>query len=394
MPGASTPPPMAHNAAPASRVRAGSPTFVSNLSAHPTFDAYPEHNYSPARRLGPRPPKKPSLSKKTLDIETADSGPRLCRAAGRGIAEDIFEALKAGSNPNEVDDTQQSALCRAASRGHARAVEMLLEAKANPNLADAFGQTPLMIVASSWNREIAELLITAGSDLNATSTEGLTPVAVAVKCKNIDACKVLAATSNMDDKTRQFLEENGISASSLGDENEDGEDDEDGENGQQKHGSLLFDAVAVQDLERVRALLDAKADVNRSLVTPYVEENDEPEQSRPDGAPHGSNVLSRRGSNDSITSDVESKAVAPESKVEVQPVNADVPPGDDSLLYLNIDRPDMVKLLLGAKANVNVVNAAGMSPLCVWNATKQQSSLTLKVDQRPTHMVIFKDCVP
>lgn len=143
--------------------------------------------------------------------------------AARGGSEALVEALlKAGADPNTLVTTQgETVLMTAARTGNAGAVKALLAAGADVDARENYrGQTALMWAAAEGHPEVIRLLAAKGADLNVRSFD-----------RDTKPPKLMAGTPSAP------INRGGLTA-------------------------LLF-AVRQGQIEAVKALLDAKTDVNQ-----------------------------------------------------------------------------------------------------------------------------------
>ena len=153
----------------------------------------------------------------------------LVLASTNGNAAIVSRLLEAGADANTVAAGGETALMIAARTGDAGTIRALLAAGADPNATEpARGQTALMWAAAENNAEAVTLLVKAGADLLARTGEPARPAPGAGTFSQ--AAGVAPATSSRPAFT-----------------------------------ALLF-AVQLGQLEAVRALLDAGADVNERVT--------------------------------------------------------------------------------------------------------------------------------
>ena len=86
------------------------------------------------------------------------------------------EILKANSETNILDSTNETPLFGACSKGRDDVVALLLSKGANPNLRGELGLTPLHWAASHANRNILGMLIDSGALTDQPDDEGELPV--------------------------------------------------------------------------------------------------------------------------------------------------------------------------------------------------------------------------
>jgi ankyrin len=143
-------------------------------------------------------------------------------AAINGSVKAIQLLLNAGAPPNTSMPEGETALMTVARVGHVDALKLLIDKGADVNSRDAFrGQSPLMWAAARNNTEAIRLLVAAGADINARTNNqprvstrrsesgntfsappptGFTPMLFAVRAGNIEAVRALLdAGANVND---------------------------------------------------------------------------------------------------------------------------------------------------------------------------------------------------
>ena len=98
-------------------------------------------------------------------IATAQAGP-LHEAARKGDTEAAKEAVKAGAQLEEPDETGESPLLIAALAGHKEVVVLLLDADADVHAGNKGGLTALHAAAYGGHADIVRLLIARGAVVN------------------------------------------------------------------------------------------------------------------------------------------------------------------------------------------------------------------------------------
>jgi uncharacterized protein len=102
--------------------------------------------------------------------------------------------LAAGADVAPATVTGMTALTLAAERGNPAVVRMLLEAGADPNQTLRNGETPLMMAARTGSVEVTELLLDHGAEIErAEALRGTTALMWAAASGNTDAARLLAA---------------------------------------------------------------------------------------------------------------------------------------------------------------------------------------------------------
>ena len=100
----------------------------------------------------------------------------LMQASRDGDIDQVKELLKAGEDPNEMNDYGESPLLLAVVNEQKEIIPVLLENGADPNLQDDYGWTPLMSAALTENLEIGELLLKAGGDPSLVDDEDMSAI--------------------------------------------------------------------------------------------------------------------------------------------------------------------------------------------------------------------------
>lgn len=146
--------------------------------------------------------------------------------------EDIQELLRAGLNPNSINNKQQPALMQAIRDGAWKSFDIILaNPKTDVNLGNQFGETPLMYVALLGDTARAQKLITRGAKVN---KDGWTPLHYASTKGQAAMVKLLLA--------------NGALPNEISPEGD----------------TALFMAVQTDSLETVQLLINAGADPSAS----------------------------------------------------------------------------------------------------------------------------------
>jgi ankyrin repeat protein len=89
-----------------------------------------------------------------------------------------------------------TALAWAAVRSNAEIAELLLKAGANPNLVNEQGIGPLYLAIANGSPAIVRLLVAHGADVNLARPDGETPLMLATRLGQIDAIKMMPGTKS------------------------------------------------------------------------------------------------------------------------------------------------------------------------------------------------------
>jgi ankyrin repeat protein len=210
-------------------------------------------------------------------IASRDGVTPLSLASGNGDAAMVAALLRAGANPNEPLPTGKTNLMLAARAGNPDAVKALLDAGADVNAREGLrGTTALMWAAAAARRDAVKVLVERGADLRTRSNPA--PVARGARLgKSGDPRKAVAAQGAAR-AAGQALDLNqldaaggsrGLARASAAAPTTPTAPAEPAEPAQATTGELtaLVYAVRSNDIESVRILLDAGADVNQ--VTGY-----------------------------------------------------------------------------------------------------------------------------
>lgn len=140
--------------------------FRNKLEVYRTPVYYQPHSFWKGRKPEPEAAEI-SFSKEEADALDSNGDTLLIKAV-RGNSEETFKALLAvGADVNLRSKSGETALAEAAAGGNADFVKALLKAGADPNTPGIGGKTPLMEACVAGNEEIAKLLLQAGADINA-----------------------------------------------------------------------------------------------------------------------------------------------------------------------------------------------------------------------------------
>jgi ankyrin len=120
--------------------------------------------------------------------------PPLLLACTNGSAKIVARLLAGGANPDGAVRTGESALMTASRVGSVDTVRVLLAHQVNVNAVERVrGQTALMWAAAASHPEVVELLIRSGADVHARSTRGSTPLLFAARAGDLASARALVA---------------------------------------------------------------------------------------------------------------------------------------------------------------------------------------------------------
>ena len=245
-----------------------------------------------------------TLLKQGADVNTAqgDGMTALHWAAQKGDLELAQTLLYAGANIRATTRVGgYTPLLIASRNGHAALVDALLAGGADPNLATSNGATPLMMAAQGGNADVAKALIAKGADVNAKEkVKNETALMIAASYGRADVIRALTAhgadlegtTKVLDmavfnkeegERLAQFQQQQAAQAAATGRGNAAAPEGRRGFNPNAKPGierqynytelvaywggmSAVHFAAREGRLEAMKALVDAKADVNQRVV--------------------------------------------------------------------------------------------------------------------------------
>ncbi|CAH8557615.1 unnamed protein product [Dicrocoelium dendriticum] len=145
---------------------------------------------------------KPEPTECALNNKRIKSSPEshsIVFAARRGEFARVDSLLKAGADPNQMDEDGWSALRTAAWRGHSDIVELLLCHGASVNLSGPDGRSALRAAAWAGHEEIVQRLIDAGADVDIQDAEGRSPLIAAAYMGHVGVVELLSqAGANLD----------------------------------------------------------------------------------------------------------------------------------------------------------------------------------------------------
>jgi ankyrin repeat protein len=127
----------------------------------------------------------------------------LYAAAANPDASITIKLLAAGADPNTALMSGETALMEAARRGNRDIVRTLLSGKANPNAQEANGgQNALMWAVSQRHSAVAEELVRGGADIHASSKTGFTPLMFAAQQGDVDTARILISAGANPNEVR------------------------------------------------------------------------------------------------------------------------------------------------------------------------------------------------
>jgi cytohesin len=134
------------------------------------------------------------LLSRSADVNAAANNGQtpLCLAVGNGF-QAVTEVLLANKAEVNVSDKymKNTPLHLAAEGGQLKIIQMLLAAGANPNAENKTGQTPLSFAAKSVSLEAMKMLLGAGVNPNVENNQERTPLSFAVESGSLEALKML-----------------------------------------------------------------------------------------------------------------------------------------------------------------------------------------------------------
>jgi len=285
------------------------------------------------------------------DLINANLGARtrLLEAAASGKLVVARFLLDNGARINARDASGATALHTAARGGHRAMVQLLLEYRADVQATDNNRESPLHEAAGQGFQSVAEVLLGAGADPNAKNKKGRTPLYLAVGGGHAAMAEVLIANKaevNAEDQDGltplHVASQNGHAAvvtSLLGKGAT--------VNPRTPRGETpLFEAVRKGHLDCARILLEAKANPDLPL-----------EEEKTTLYPVHQAVLS--GATDMLTLLLDYKA-NPDVRLRTGGSEND---STSLLLAILKQMQSAVEILLRHKANVNIPDANGHTPL-------------------------------
>jgi ankyrin repeat protein len=276
----------------------------------------------------------------------------------------VCEALLAGkADLNAKDSYEQTPLHLAADRGFSSVAELLLTRGANANSGIPSGTTPLHNAAGSGSKRMVELLLANKADINAQNAQGGTPLQWAVNGKHADVVRLLLAN-----KANPNLTLNEKAPNSAG-------------------WTPLVTAISQDDVPMARLLLENGADPNAfwsrngdwTVLMQAVQKGSLELVEALVAA--GAEVNARSGGNTRATALYFATSINPtnaaaivelllKNKAEVNVADAN---GYTPLIQAVIKRNlDVAKLLVERGADVNAMTRDGESPLSLIKPRRQQ----------------------
>jgi len=168
-------------------------------------------------------------------------------ACEKGNVAAVRKLLAEGVSPNATRSSGASALAYAVAGRHIEVVRLLLEARADPDRT-SFGMTPLFLAAENGDLQTIEVLLKAGADVNAR----LQAVDKEMEVRNGDTALIAAASPKVSPAVARALLKAGADVNARAD------------NGK----TAVMQAVAAENVEVLRVLLDAKADTAARMEAP------------------------------------------------------------------------------------------------------------------------------
>lgn len=168
-------------------------------------------------------------------------------ACEKGNLKEVKRLLGEGVSPNATRSSGASALAYAVAGRHTEVVRVLLEAKADPDRT-SFGMTPLFLAAENGDLETTEVLLKAGADVNAR----LRAVDKEMEVRNGDTALMAAASPKVSPAVARALIKAGADVNARAD------------NGK----TAVMQAVAAENVEVLKVLLEAKADTSAKMEAP------------------------------------------------------------------------------------------------------------------------------
>ena len=181
---------------------------------------------------------KEILQTKVVNVNSKDEQGKtaLHYACQKGQFENVKSLINRGADINIQTISKKTPLHLATKRGSQEIVNFLLSKGASVNAKTKFGTTPLHMAAENGYYEIAEILIDYGAEIDCKIIkQNFTPLLLAVKNKNKDIAEKL-------------LQKGANSNHQIG------------------YVTSLTQAIANQDVEMVKMLVENSVDINLNLI--------------------------------------------------------------------------------------------------------------------------------
>ncbi len=128
----------------------------------------------------------------TLLLSAALADLRLVEAVQRGDTEAVRSLLQQKANVNSAQGDGMTALHWAAYKDDLETARLLLQAGASVNAVTRINAlTPLIMASKNGNAALIAALLQAGADSNTATTDGMTPLMAAAAAGSVDAAAIL-----------------------------------------------------------------------------------------------------------------------------------------------------------------------------------------------------------
>jgi len=191
--------------------------------------------------------KQPAPADQMSTIQTILHNADLLAACESGNATEVRKLLAEGVDPNARRNSGATALSYAVAGRHVEVVRLLLNAKADPNRT-SFGLAPLFLASENGDVESIKLLLAAGARVN----DRLKAVDQEMKVRDGDTALMASASPGASAAATRALLAAGADVNAKAD------------NGK----TAVMQAVATENVEVLKALLEAKADVKGKMAAP------------------------------------------------------------------------------------------------------------------------------